>query len=846
MSLPEKIFALSSFKRQYEVIISDFCTKSFAALQPVVTAGEVDWNNMLSCASILSLSEEFQHQEAALRIAQACLETNSNESQKLAGAVLLDNLTNRPAIKLAVKRNYLKKDYEDQIPLPLVLDISKRKISHTIINGDREIYLNRFQRQAYLEFITSDVVSVSAPTSAGKSFILYQTLIQFIIEATSPINIVYIVPTRALISQVERDFMLTAKEYKINDVFISSVPRLDNSELKKSQVFVFTQERLHYFRTQSPDFKFNYVIVDEAQKISEGNRGILLQQKIEELVRDMPDIKIFYSSALTSNPEILYSDLESKQNKTSVKTEFVAVNQNLLYVTQQPGHTMKWNTVLCTRDKQIPLGSFNLKYRPTGDLKKIAFIVEALSHQDGGSIVYMNKAAFAERLANILYDALPDVDANQEIRNLIDFTKDTVHKDYLLNKVLTKRIAFHYGNMPILIRQEIERLFEAGLIKYLICTSTLLEGINLPAKSIFLKAPTRGTGNPLKDADFWNLAGRAGRLGKEFQGNIICIEPQTWVEKPTLENRKQEIVKSIDKVTANYQDLLAYVRDKTPRGTANDKPELEYALTYFYSAYLDNKLPQILELKNKEFFTALMAEFEAISKDSALPKEIILRNPGISPIAQQNLYDYFKTKEGTIENYIPDLPEATDAVNNSYLRVVGIINKYFIGGPDRLSYYYAILVVNWMRGLPLSVIIKNSVKYFETHERNKKLDAIIRDSMKDVEEFARFKFAKYSSCYVDILRYYLNNSNKQELSQRIPDLHIWLEFGVSQETQVSLITLGLTRQTAISLSEFIANDHLTKEECLDWIYKNDLTTLQLSPLVIDEIRTKLIPESSPS
>ncbi len=31
--------------------------------------------------------------------------------------------------------------------------------------------------------------------------------------------------------------------------------------------------------------------------------------------------------------------------------------------------------------------------------------------------------------------------------------------------------------------------------------------------------------------DFWNLAGRAGRWGDEFQGNIICIDPedkQAW------------------------------------------------------------------------------------------------------------------------------------------------------------------------------------------------------------------------------------------------------------------------------------------------------------------------------
>lgn len=56
--------------------------------------------------------------------------------------------------------------------------------------------------------------------------------------------------------------------------------------------------------------------------------------------------------------------------------------------------------------------------------------------------------------------------------------------------------------MPLLIRTEIERLFSEGFIRYLICTSTLLEGVNLPAKSIIIRNPRRGKGNPLNANDF--------------------------------------------------------------------------------------------------------------------------------------------------------------------------------------------------------------------------------------------------------------------------------------------------------------------------------------------------------
>jgi hypothetical protein len=111
--------------------------------------------------------------------------------------------------------------------------------------------------------------------------------------------------------------------------------------------------------------------------------------------------------------------------------------------------------------------------------------------------------------------------------------------------------------------------------------------------------------------------------------------------------------------------------------------------------------------------------------------------------------------------------------------------------------------------------------------------------MKDVEKFARFKFAKFSSCYIDILRFYLFSIGKKELVDKIPQLHIWLEFGVSQQTQISLINIGFSRNTAITLSESIANDNLNRQECLTWLNSNDITTLGLSPIMINEIQRSI-------
>lgn len=67
-----------------------------------------------------------------------------------------------------------------------------------------------------------------------------------------------------------------------------------------------------------------------------------------------------------------------------------------------------------------------------------------------------------------------------------------------------------------------EALYEQKAIDYMFCTSTLLEGVNLPAQNIFILNNTIGL-RKFTDVDFWNLAGRAGRLSKELSGNIICV-----------------------------------------------------------------------------------------------------------------------------------------------------------------------------------------------------------------------------------------------------------------------------------------------------------------------------------
>lgn len=833
MRLLERIFELESFQKEFSLLLK----VSVADLFPVLEKGEqdlfseVDWPYLLTCASALSHSGDAKHQDAALRIAQCCLVSNrASKIQKLGASVILHKLTNKPALDLAVEKDYLPADFLSHIPMPLQIEQARRDIDHIVFTeNNKEVYLNRFQRLFYKKSNEVDHISASAPTSAGKSFILNLLVLDYL-TARRPINIVYLVPTRALISQVERDLSKELIENNVKGVYLSSVPQIPESN-SDAVLFVFTQERLHWLLNNHPDFKVDVLVVDEAQKIGDGSRGVLLQQKIEELVSLYPNLRIFFCSASTENPQILLTGLGSNASTQAIAIDYVAVNQNLIWVSKAPHKPKEWSVDLCLSDDRMPLGKISVK-KALSEKAKLPTFAYLMGSEDGGTMIYVNGQKEAEDAASHLYDLVGEEGEikDNEIESLIELTAKIVHKDYILNKVLKRGIAFHYGNMPLVVKNEIEELFSNGKIKYLICTSTLLEGVNLPARSIFIRNPKRGNRHPMSEDDFWNLAGRAGRLKREFQGNIICIDPSEW--NPPTKKKKYAITRAITEISKDKEDLLNYIQKDTPRSEI--KGEFEYALSYYFTRFLKTGSLSDLGL-DADFAKALEDECLRIKAEIEVPDEIIYRNPGISPIAQQNLLNYFKEYDKDVSELIPGLPDVEDAAKIHYVRLISRLGTYLSGEHNGRAYPMAILVVNWMNGYPLARIIIENYRYWKKKKPETELSKVIRDTMSDIEKYVRFSFAKYSGCYTDILKFYLKTYHP-DLADKVPELSMWVEFGVSQKTQISLINLGLSRHTAIELSEYIGNRDLSRNESAEWILKTDISVFEIPEAIKKEIR----------
>lgn len=839
-TLISRITSSDKFQREYTCLLKKSVCSQIPNLicEDDHNEKEVDWSYLISCASILARSSNGKILDIAYRICQATIcEADLQKEYKSAAAMIFDLSANSSAIDLSKSRRLIDNNFRSNVPWGTIIDAKQKQFSNSIVDGERIAVLNEFQKEVYTAFDSNQAVTVSAPTSAGKSFVLLHILSDFIQE--NPVaKTVYIVPTRALIQQVEMDIRGHLKQLAVN-IEITSVPVLPEHFYTKACAFVFTQERLQWVLNEHPGIRFDLIIVDEAHKIGDRARGILLQQVLQQVSYENTT-KFIFASPMSENPSALYRVIKPEGKRKEIISEIVTVNQNLIWVSKAGTTTTTWNIDLLSQGQKFYLGHLECE-RITKTSLRLPILAYRIAAGKKGNLLYVNGAADAEKVAlqlkSLVLNDKPDFSPSQRVIELIKLIRKTIHPNYALIETLKAGVAFHYGNMPLAVRNEIEELFKIGDISFLVCTSTLIEGVNLPAKSIFVRGPRKGHNMPMNEMDFWNLAGRAGRQGKEFQGNIFCLDAgddRVWTNGTPIERKKYRIKSTVDIIVETQRsELLEYIKSKQ---TVTSKSEMDYAYTYFLDAYykygkiVNSFMP---DLYGMELCRSIDEAFEQALSDIEVPATILSKNQGVNPLAQQKLFEYFKKFDRDDAELIPPYPEEDDA-QEKYLHIIGRISSNLTGDPYRLNAYRSVLITNWLRGYGLARIIADNIRWHSKNQTGKNTATIIRDTMRDIEEYARFRFLKYTTCYIDVLKLYFGSKGDYASIDKIPQLNLWLEFGASKTTQISLMAMGFTRTAALEFSDLIVDENYDKEQCLRWFLTNNIHAMDLPASIINE------------
>ena len=263
-------------------------------------------------------------------------------------------------------------------------------------------------------------------------------------------------------------------------------------------------------------------------------------------------------------------------------------------------------------------------------------------------------------------------------------------------------------------------------------------------------------------ADFWNLAGRAGRWGKEFAGNIVCIDPtdeRLWPEAPTRK-RPQRLSYATDTAARDIARLREYIQAQANSDASRKDPLAEAMFSFLASNYLTDA--SLRDFHGLDVSADQIAELEDLVASALngidVPPSLITKHAGVSPLGMQRLLDFFRAASDK-ESLTLAPPEDPNAAT-SYAYALGLLNDLVGGdfGRDRRQLQLAILITEWMLGRPLAYLIETRFRYTRAYEAPPPLARVIRETMADVEQIARFEAPRYLACYADLLDHHFVES----------------------------------------------------------------------------------------
>ncbi|WP_284424119.1 DEAD/DEAH box helicase [Bradyrhizobium sp. SSBR45G] len=795
---------------------------------------------LIRAAAILAGSNQQVHRETAFRVATCVYELIGCDELPMDQAlrVVLSRLGNFPSFAT-------RSDVDaalPHLPFSLVTEELQTAEAHSVTVNEVRLVFTGFQHGLWSKLAAKERIALSAPTSAGKSFVLQNYLVS-VYSDKRPLAIVYIVPTRALIAQVAIDLGIFFQDVGAKakpDVVV--IPPDSDTPLPESAIYVMTQERVQLLLASHPKFAAGIVVVDEAQSISDGARGVLLQWVLDDLLSRNSKAQILFASPNVRNLNV-FADIFGLEDVKEVSSSEPAVAQNFLTVkilSKTKGSVSIIRTSPGTEAEvaQIEIG------HPLASRVEMLVHVAAKLGQRHANIIYANGAADAEKIAMQLSDLFSDREPTAELTALSDLAHEVVHPNYVLGECIKRSVAFHYSNMPTQLRRAVEDAVAKGHVNYLVCTSTLLQGVNLPVRNIFMCKPERGKSHPLDSTDFWNLSGRAGRLRREFQGNIFLVDYARWKTQP-LQGPKEAIVTPAIEATLrdSQAQLISVMRNQAQPGRGDD-PALETAFGRLYSDFKQGHLTATLARAGfgesaaaTEFVDALVAADSQIT----LAPEVIRLSPNISAHKQERLFGTLRTEiakgRAQAAQLVPDHPRDADAFE-SYALILKRCYELILGLDTArgLHRFHALMALKWMRGNPLPQIIDEQIRR-DTLAKDRR--TIIRDTLELVENQIRFQAVRLFGCYNTLLRHALTLDHFEDLAANIPSLPLYLEVGASDKTMISFIALGLSRVTAMRLNDVSARKDLDMATALQWLRSRQLEQLGLSPLLLDELRSLL-------
>lgn len=421
---------------------------------------------------------------------------------------------------------------------------------------------------------------IQMPTSSGKTTSMSITIRAAFLAGRSHLAIV-VAPFRALCREISTDIandFLDDPNVHVNA--LSDVLEMDDilellesfSETSKN-IMVLTPEKLIYLLRQDIEKikEIGLIIFDEAHMFDDASRGAQYELLISTIMMYLGEgtQKLFLSAVIPNAVQI---------NDWFTGGKGVVIADNSIRTTEKSIAIADWETFrtdkygylyfldpenrnnlefyvpriieiqelekLRKNEKKRFFPSVNFQATKVGHNDIAIYLALKLNHNGGVAIFCGRKDTVDGVLKRIIeigdrgidISSFSDHSIDNEHEKIARLIKENYGQENTYYKTAMKGIFAHHRGISNGIRIATEYAMKENLIRCIVCTSTLAQGVNLPIRYLIISSLYQAQ-EKIKVRDFHNLIGRAGRAGLYTEGTILLSETFVYSRKNVFKDR---------------------------------------------------------------------------------------------------------------------------------------------------------------------------------------------------------------------------------------------------------------------------------------------------------------------
>jgi len=703
------------------------------------------------------------------------------------------------------------------------------------------------------------------PTSAGKTFIAELTILNALIKYPGR-KCIYVAPFRALTNEKETELADYISKLGYSVSALSGSYELDEFQeiiLDETDVLVATPEKVDLLLRVNPVYfnSISLIVIDEGHIVGDiSSRSSLLEFLIIRLKILIADLRILFISAVMppanadeysiwlsgAKDNVLRSSLhpdspldEEWEPTRKLIGSFGWSGQNgrITYKNVNTENEENNETINAFIPAIIRKKQFGDVF-PNGTNKAQTCV--ALAYElsiDGNCLIFCSQVRNTKSVGDAFLDLLeileeghvPDFyNINQETESYF-FSMKWFGNDSYITRCIERGIGVHFGDMPESVRRAVEADYSSGKLRVLIATNTVGQGLNFPIKHIVVNSTIirAGAGEVQKVSvrDFWNLIGRAGRAGKETEGQVVFV-----INSPT-DNASYNLYTNRENIEGAYSMFFNVLRTMLI-GRINEETFEKYISTL--------SEPYLLSILSEEILDGDDAEIiEQIINNSLFKVQIELNELDITPLRTSfnsitqkirevvdtdtlnvfGLTGFSLESNQAIDTYIQNhLEELIEIINNddyeAFLKsVFTLFDEESIEEVSSEKFerivgthlQYSEIALQWINGSEINELQNawHNISPNPTH-----LNILISEGF-------YFRYPWGITAFITILLYRsgLDNDN---LQPGIGNLSSYIKFGVNNPTAALARSLGIKNRDIAMILATKSND-LEGKEFIKWL-----------------------------